>query len=256
MLEIGAGTGYFTLNLLRARGRSTRRPRPTSPRGCCDVLRRDARRASGSRSRRVPADAERLPFEDESFDLVLGHAVLHHLPDLEPRAGGVSRASCARAARSRSWASPRATATGSRSLPKRVGALAAPAWRRLDRRARQGGTASDAGPTRPERRAASSRQLVDVHTFTPGRAARRSRAAPGFDRRARVAARSCSRTRTAGCCARSSRGVEPETVPLALAPVRVPQLPRAAAPRRRACWSRACPRASSTTCCSRRRKPA
>src|SRR5580658_4633952 len=29
-----------------------------------------------------PADAERLPFADESFDLVLGHAVLHHIPDL------------------------------------------------------------------------------------------------------------------------------------------------------------------------------
>ena len=28
------------------------------------------------------ADAESLPFADSSFDLVLGHAVLHHLPDL------------------------------------------------------------------------------------------------------------------------------------------------------------------------------
>ncbi len=28
-------------------------------------------------------DAAELPFEDESFDLVLGHAVLHHLPDLD-----------------------------------------------------------------------------------------------------------------------------------------------------------------------------
>ena len=28
-------------------------------------------------------DAAELPFEDETFDLVLGHAVLHHLPDLE-----------------------------------------------------------------------------------------------------------------------------------------------------------------------------
>jgi len=28
------------------------------------------------------ADAEELPFDDESFDLVLGHAVLHHIPDL------------------------------------------------------------------------------------------------------------------------------------------------------------------------------
>ncbi len=28
-------------------------------------------------------DASELPFADESFDLVLGHAVLHHLPDLD-----------------------------------------------------------------------------------------------------------------------------------------------------------------------------
>jgi SAM-dependent methyltransferase len=33
------------------------------------------------------ADAEQLPFADESFDLVFGHAVLHHIPDL-PRAFG------------------------------------------------------------------------------------------------------------------------------------------------------------------------
>ena len=29
------------------------------------------------------ADAERLPYDDDSFDLVVGHAVLHHIPDLE-----------------------------------------------------------------------------------------------------------------------------------------------------------------------------
>ena len=28
------------------------------------------------------ADAERLPFDDDSFDLVVGHAVLHHIPDV------------------------------------------------------------------------------------------------------------------------------------------------------------------------------
>jgi SAM-dependent methyltransferase len=29
------------------------------------------------------ADAEALPFPDETFDLVVGHAVLHHIPDVE-----------------------------------------------------------------------------------------------------------------------------------------------------------------------------
>ena len=29
------------------------------------------------------ADAERLPYDDDTFDLVVGHAVLHHIPDVE-----------------------------------------------------------------------------------------------------------------------------------------------------------------------------
>jgi ubiquinone/menaquinone biosynthesis C-methylase UbiE len=28
------------------------------------------------------ADAERIPYDDDSFDLVVGHAVLHHIPDV------------------------------------------------------------------------------------------------------------------------------------------------------------------------------
>ena len=30
----------------------------------------------------VETEAESLPFGDESFDLVFGHAILHHVPDL------------------------------------------------------------------------------------------------------------------------------------------------------------------------------
>ena len=40
-------------------------------------------RGSGSTWRPPPATRPRCPFEDESFDLVFGHAVLHHLPELE-----------------------------------------------------------------------------------------------------------------------------------------------------------------------------
>ena len=29
------------------------------------------------------ADAEQLPYDDATFDLVVGHAVLHHIPDVE-----------------------------------------------------------------------------------------------------------------------------------------------------------------------------
>ena len=29
------------------------------------------------------ADAEGIPYDDNTFDLVVGHAVLHHIPDVE-----------------------------------------------------------------------------------------------------------------------------------------------------------------------------
>ena len=80
-LEVGAGTGYFSLHLLMAGivGRAT--CTDISP-GMIDVLRANAARLGLDVDARV-ADAEALPFEDASFDLVLGHAVLHHLPDLD-----------------------------------------------------------------------------------------------------------------------------------------------------------------------------
>ncbi|CAG0938097.1 hypothetical protein GPROT2_00149 [Gammaproteobacteria bacterium] len=36
-------------------------------------------------------DAEKLPFEDDSFDVVYGHAMVHHLPDVEGFLQGVKR---------------------------------------------------------------------------------------------------------------------------------------------------------------------
>src|SRR5204862_217097 len=37
----------------------------------------------GLRVETARCDAQELPFPDDSFDLVFGHAVLHHLPDLD-----------------------------------------------------------------------------------------------------------------------------------------------------------------------------
>jgi ubiquinone/menaquinone biosynthesis C-methylase UbiE len=80
-LEIGAGTGYFTLNMLRAGmiGRAT--CSDISP-GMLATLQANARRLDLEVSTKA-ADAEQLPFADGSFDLVFGHAVLHHIPDLQ-----------------------------------------------------------------------------------------------------------------------------------------------------------------------------
>ena len=79
-LEIGAGTGYFSLNLLQAGVVAQATCTDISP-GMVSTLATNARRL-GLDVKTARADAESLPFADESFDLVLGHAVLHHLPDL------------------------------------------------------------------------------------------------------------------------------------------------------------------------------
>ncbi len=81
-LEIGAGTGYFSLNLLRAGVVAHATCTDISP-GMLETLRRNAGRLKiEDRVTTKTCDAEQLPFEDGSFDLVFGHAVLHHLPDL------------------------------------------------------------------------------------------------------------------------------------------------------------------------------
>ena len=80
-LEIGAGTGYFTLNLMQEGVIGAGVCTDVSP-GMLDALRANAERL-GLEVETAVCDAAALPFEDASFDLVLGHAVLHHLPELE-----------------------------------------------------------------------------------------------------------------------------------------------------------------------------
>jgi ubiquinone/menaquinone biosynthesis C-methylase UbiE len=81
VLEIGAGTGFFLLNLRR--GGVLRHGTVTDlSAGMVAVAQRNAVALGGPVAGQV-ADAEELPFPDESFDLVIGHAVLHHIPDLD-----------------------------------------------------------------------------------------------------------------------------------------------------------------------------
>ena len=47
-----------------------------------DVARRNATRLGLSIQGKV-ANAQRLPYDDDTFDLVIGHAVIHHIPDVE-----------------------------------------------------------------------------------------------------------------------------------------------------------------------------
>ena len=80
-LEIGAGTGYFSLNLLRAGLIGEAVATDISP-GMLRALEESAQEL-GERVETAACEASELPFEDGSFDLVFGHAVLHHLPDLD-----------------------------------------------------------------------------------------------------------------------------------------------------------------------------
>ncbi|MGH2953036.1 MAG: class I SAM-dependent methyltransferase [Solirubrobacterales bacterium] len=157
-LEIGAGTGYFTLNLLQLGLIERATASDISP-GMLAALGRSAD-ALGVEVETVRSEAERLPFGDARFDLVFGHAVLHHIPDLERamgefrrvlRPGGVL-AFCGEPSR-----------YGDRlaALPKRGGAVLAPLWRLAVR-------ASPA--TAPADEAADDHRLeseVDVHAFAP-----------------------------------------------------------------------------------------
>jgi len=80
-LEIGCGTGFFLLNLAQAGVVEKGHVTDISP-GMVAVAEQNAAALGLSVEGRV-ADAETLPYDDASFDLVVGHAVLHHVPDVE-----------------------------------------------------------------------------------------------------------------------------------------------------------------------------
>ena len=79
VLEIGSGTGFFLLNLWKAGYVEEAHATDISP-GMLSVCAESARRI-GCDLRTQTADAEGLPYGDGEFDLVVGHAFLHHLPD-------------------------------------------------------------------------------------------------------------------------------------------------------------------------------
>jgi SAM-dependent methyltransferase len=80
-LELGCGTGFFLLNLMQAGVAARGSVTDLSP-GMVQTALRNAEHLGLDVDGRV-ADAERIPYDDETFDLVVGHAVLHHIPDVE-----------------------------------------------------------------------------------------------------------------------------------------------------------------------------
>src|SRR6476661_9352779 len=80
-LELGAGTGFFSLNLKQAGVLDEVHVTDLSP-GMVEAARANATRLGFTVEGRV-ADAEGIPYEDDTFDVVVGHAVIHHIPDVE-----------------------------------------------------------------------------------------------------------------------------------------------------------------------------
>lgn len=168
-LEIGAGTGYFTLNLMRGGVVEQATCTDISP-GMLATLAANAERL-GLDVETVATDAEDLPFEDESFDLVMGHAILHHIPDLG-RAFEEFHRVLAPGGTVLFAGEPSRYGDRIANVPKRAAGAAAPLWRRAIR-ARPAPPADGGAPE------ASLEGLVDVHAFAPGELSRFARDA-GF----------------------------------------------------------------------------
>ncbi len=80
-LEVGCGTGFFSLNLKGAGVVDHVHVTDLSSKMVETAKRNGA--ALGFEVEGRVADAERLPYDDDTFDLVIGHAMLHHIPDVE-----------------------------------------------------------------------------------------------------------------------------------------------------------------------------
>jgi SAM-dependent methyltransferase len=161
-LEIGAGTGYFSLNLLQAGVVAEATCTDISP-GMVTTLSRNAKRL-GLDVRTARADAESLPFPDNSFDLVLGHAVLHHLPNLR-RAFAEFHRVLRPGGRIAFAGEPSRLGDRIASYPKRGAGAVAPTWRRL-LRARPAPPPASGEDEHPEDHGLE--RFVDIHAFEPG----------------------------------------------------------------------------------------
>ena len=80
-LELGCGTGFFLLNLMQAGLTARGSVTDLSP-GMVAAALRNAENLGLDVDGRV-ADAEQIPYDDGTFDVVVGHAVLHHVPNLD-----------------------------------------------------------------------------------------------------------------------------------------------------------------------------
>jgi ubiquinone/menaquinone biosynthesis C-methylase UbiE len=171
-LEIGAGTGYFSLNLIQS-GMIERATATDIAAGMLATLAGTAN-GLGIEVGTVRTEAEELPFDDESFDLVFGHAILHHIPDLS-RAFGEFRRVLRPGGTIAFCGEPSRNGDRIAAVPKRAGQAIAPLWRALM-----------GAPVRPEEASSNGdahelESEVDVHAFAPADL-RRMLGNAGFER--------------------------------------------------------------------------
>jgi ubiquinone/menaquinone biosynthesis C-methylase UbiE len=162
-LEVGAGTGYFSLNLMRSGAIADLTCTDIST-GMVEALNANAERLGLDNVRAIRADSESLPFPDSSFDLVLGHAVLHHLPDLDQAFAEFQRV-LRPGGRIVFAGEPSRIGDLIARLPKRAAVTLAPLWRAAVRAAPAPATSAARG-TQAHADHELERQ-VDIHAFAP-----------------------------------------------------------------------------------------
>lgn len=178
VLEVGAGTGFFIINLWQAGFVGEDAHATDISERMLQVCKRNAAE-HGLELRTSQGDAEDLPYPDGRFDLVIGHAFIHHLPEPQVAIAEMYRVlapggTLVIAGEPTRWGDAvlqrvkRGTYLGWRAL------TALPALRGLRPDPEAGGDDPD------DAALAALEWEVDLHTFDPGAVERMARAV-GFD---------------------------------------------------------------------------
>ena len=170
-LEIGSGTGYLSLNMMLG-GMVDKVVCTDISEGMLEIVENSAEYLGLSdRVTTVQTEAEGLPFPDESFDLVFGHAIVHHLPDLQASFDEFFRV-LKPGGKLFFAGEPSERGDKIARYPKQLGHKLSPVWRKalrvgqLSKREAEKVAAGERSQEYIDGHAVE--HLVDVHAFKPG----------------------------------------------------------------------------------------